>query len=203
MYYSELNFPQIPKELLIDPFEYIGNQESSKIVSERMGLKESYVRNGSNISPCAYWVTSIRNSKLSEWLRLNIPGTKNVNRFCYQHAYHKTGGYHLVHSDIARDYALNYMIETGGDNAWTSWWREKEKPEIRDAKCGGGYNASTISTYKDLELLDTVKLEKGKWYVMATCVLHDVGKIIGLRKSITINIPKEMERKVLEVLNVL
>jgi hypothetical protein len=197
MYYRELEFPPIPKELLEDPHECISKQQGDR--AHNFGI-EQYFKNGKIISPCSYWVTSIRNVKLSYWLRNNIPGIKNQRRFCYQHAYHKTGGCHVVHSDIARNYAINYMIELGGDNAWTSWYQEKGQPEHRDKKFGGGYNASHAD-YNNLELLDSVKLQKGRWYIMATDVLHDVDKIVGLRKSITINVPKDMDSKVLEKLS--
>jgi hypothetical protein len=200
MYYAELNFPSIPTELLLDRFECFTNQEAPDVRSNRHGYIEQYFKNGHQINPCSYWVTGVRNASLSNWLRSNIPGTRDINRFCYQQAYHDTGGYHIVHSDIARNYAINYMIELGGDDAWTSWYKVKGEPEKRDKKVGGGYNSSSISNYNNLELLDTVKLKQGKWYVMATDVLHDVGKIVGLRKSITINIPRDMERKVLEAL---
>jgi hypothetical protein len=201
MYYKELAFPSIPKELLIDPFECVENQQSPDVRSKKFGYVEKYSRFGQLVSPCSYWVTSVRNVALSSWLRNNIPGIKNQRRFCYQHAYHETGGYHVVHSDIARNYAVNYIVETGGDDAWTSWYREKGQPVKRQVKQGGGYNASSISSYNNLELLDTVKFEQGKWYIMATDVLHDVSNIVGLRKSITINVPKNIEKMVLEKLS--
>jgi hypothetical protein len=201
MYYAELNFPSIPKELLVDPFECVTNQEAPDVRSSRYRYIEQYVRNGQQVNPCSYWVTGVRSASLSSWLRTNIPGTKAANRFCYQHAYHKTGGCHIVHSDIARNYAINYMIELGGDDAWTSWYREKGQPVKRQSKQGGGYNASSISSYDNLELLNTVKFEQGKWYIMATDILHDVSNIIGLRKSITINVPKNIEKIVLEKLS--
>jgi hypothetical protein len=90
------------------------------------------------------------------------------------------------------------MVELGGDDAWTSWWREEGQPIKRQKKQGGGYNAGSLSNYNNLELLDSVKLEKDKWYLMSTDVLHDVGKIVGLRKSITINVHKDYEQKLLE-----
>jgi hypothetical protein len=52
-------------------------------------------------------------------------------------------------------------------------------------------------------MLDTVKFEQGKWYIMATNVLHDVGRIVGLRKSITLDVPAEEEHRILKALNVL
>lgn len=194
MYYAELNFPSIPRELLIDPFESVEKQQGRY---NPFG-GESYFKNGQVINPCSYWVTGVKNVKLSSWLRNNIPGTKHLKRFCYQHAYHRTGGHHVVHSDIARNYAINYIVETGGEDAWTSWWREIGQPIKRNKKHGGGYNAGSLSTYNNLELLDTVKLTKDKWYLMSTDVLHDVGEIVGLRKSITINIHKDHEEKLLE-----
>ncbi len=194
-----MNFPSIPEELLIDPYESTEKQESSEIVSRRMGLKESYFRNGEKISPCSYWVSKVKNRHLVSWLRKNIPWVENLKSFFYQNAYHPTGGYHLVHSDISRNYALNYIVRTG-NNAETAWWREKGKSEIRNLKTGGGYNASNISTYNNLEMLDATTFKENKWYIMSTCVLHDVGIVVGLRKSITINIPLHFEKKLIELL---
>jgi hypothetical protein len=203
MYYAELDFPSIPDHLLVDRFESVENQESSDVRSKRFGLEEYYSKHGQSISPCQYWVTQVKNKELCSWLRKNIPGTKNLRRFCYQNAYHVSGGYHIVHNDVCRTYAINYIVKQGGDDAYTSWWVEKGQPVVRTQKFGGGYNSSALSSYDNLEMLDTVKFEQGKWYIMATNVLHDVGRIVGLRKSITLDVPAEEEHRILKALNVL
>jgi hypothetical protein len=53
---------------------------------------------------------------------------------------------------------------------------------------GGQQSDSGFVDYNNLELLESAVLEKNKWYLIATNVLHDVDNIIGTRKSISIGI---------------
>jgi hypothetical protein len=94
-----------------------------------------------------------------------------------------------VHSDIGREFALNYIIDTGGD-AVTSWYQENGKPMIRTKIQGGQQSDSGFVDYNNLEILESAVLEKNKWYLISTNVLHDVDNIVGSRKSISIGIQK-------------
>jgi hypothetical protein len=96
---------------------------------------------------------------------------------------------HIVHSDIGREFALNYIIDTGGD-AVTSWYRENSKPITRTKIQGGQQSDSGFVDYNNLEILESAVLEKNKWYLISTNVLHDVDNIVGSRKSISIGIQK-------------
>lgn len=190
MYYKELNFPPIPEMLLSE--EII-----PEIGTDDIGYGGEHFKNGEQLKPCSYWFSEIKNKELRSWLWKNVPGTKMVSRMTYQQAHHPTGGHHVVHSDILRSYAINYMIELGGKDVYTSWYKEKDKPLTRIKKNGNGQSDTGYINYNDLELLDTVKFEQGKWYIMATNILHDVGKIVGSRRSITISVPPHLEKRIL------
>jgi hypothetical protein len=193
MYYRELNFPPIPEELLQE--EFIPESGHNDI-----GYGAEHFKNNNKLEPCSYWISSVKNKKLYSWIWKNVPVTKLLTKFNFQQTHHETGGYHIVHSDILRSYAINYMIELGGDEVCTSWYKENGQPLRRLKIAGNTQSDRGYIDYKNLELLDSVKLEQGKWYIIATDILHDVGKIVGTRKSITISIPPHLERKTLETL---
>jgi hypothetical protein len=191
MYYRELNFPPIPEILLSEDF-------IPEIGTDDIGYGVKHFKNGEEVSPCSYWFSNIRSRELLSWIWKNVPATKNVSKLSYQQTHHRTGGVHIVHCDILRSYAINYMIDLGGEDAWTSWYKEKDKPLTRTKKEGDGQADTGYIDYANLELLDTVKFGQGKWYIIATNVLHDVDKIVGTRKSITISIPPHLEKRILE-----
>lgn len=193
MYYAELNFPPVPDNLLTE-------QSITDIQLNDTGYGYDHFKNGEKINPCSYWFSSIKNRELISWMWNNIPVTKNLSKFSYQQSYHETGGYHIVHSDILRSYAINYMIDLGGNDVWTSWYREKDQPIKRLPKSIEKQSDTGYINYSNLELLDSVKFEKNKWYIIATDILHDVGKISGLRNSISISVPLHLEKRILEIL---
>lgn len=195
MYHAELKFPPIPCNLLTD-------SSASEIQLNDTGYGKEHFKNGEKISPCSYWFSSIKNRELISWFWSNVPVTKILSKFSYQQSHHDTGGYHIVHSDILRSYAINYMIDLGGEDVWTSWYREKGQPIKRLPKSTDTQSDTGYIDYANLELLDSVKFEKNKWYVIATDVLHDVGKIIGTRRSITISVPLHLEKRTFEILNI-
>ena len=193
MYYKELDLPAIPNILLNEEF-------IPEVGTTDIGYGYEHVKDGIKIKPCAYWFSPIRNIELRSWLWKNVPVTKNVSKLMFQDTYHETGGYHIVHSDILRTYALNYMVDLGGNDVLISWYREKGQPLKRTKKTGNGQSDREFISYDNLELLEQVKFEQGKWYIIATDILHDVGKIVGRRRSITVSIPPHLEKKTFEIL---
>jgi len=195
MYYKKLDLPVIPNNLLNE--EFIPEMGTNDI-----GYGAEHFKHGIKLEPCSYWFSSVKNKELISWLQENVPAFKPLSNILYQQTYHKTGGYHIVHSDIRRSFALNYMIELGGDNVLTTWYREKGKPLKRFKTVSGRQSDVGYIDYANLEILESVKFEKNKWYIISTNILHDAGEIKGLRKSITISIPFYLEKKILEILNV-
>jgi hypothetical protein len=94
------------------------------------------------------------------------------------------------------------MIELGGDNAWTSWYKEVDMPLDRSKRTISAQADTGYVGYENLELLETVKFEKNKWYLIVTNILHDVDEIVGDRKSISISVRPYKEKRILKMLGI-
>jgi hypothetical protein len=179
---KEINLPKIPEELLSESSleSYVTN-----IVTD-IGYGIAHTKNGKKLNPCKYSSGIIRDPALFDWLKNQI---KHIEPWSVliQIQEHPTGGTHIVHSDIKRKYALNYMIELG-DSATTSWYKEHDKPLHRSKQFGTQQSDGGVVEYKNLETLKSAVFEKHKWYIIATDVLHDVDNVVGTRKSISIGV---------------
>jgi hypothetical protein len=180
IYYKELNLPPIPRELLDNQFVPIGSPVD-------LGYGATHIKNGKIVLPCNYWFKRVSDPALTNWITQTVKGTRKFD-ICMQMTQHDTGGAHIVHSDIYRKFALNYIVDTGGDNAWTSWYQEHGKPLIRSKTVPNRQTDTGQVDYENLNMLETVKFEKEKWYLIATDILHDVNEIVGTRTSISINV---------------
>jgi hypothetical protein len=194
IYYKELDLPAIPEDLL--EFNFL-----PMVGPTDVGYGNSHVKNNKLLSPCRYKVSTSVDGRLIKWIKENVKGIKSFEIFL-QVINHDTGGVHIVHSDINRTYALNYMIDTGGDNAWTSWYREKDMPIRRSKTKINTQSDNGYVGYENLELLETVKFEKKKWYLISTNVLHDVDEVVGIRSSVSISINADRENEIFKELGV-
>jgi hypothetical protein len=187
-HYHLINLPPIPKELL----NFRSSIDPSQVTSvDDIGYGYNHKKGNRDLVSCRYVWAKIKDYKpLMDWLTQHIP---NLNLQLVtgqmQESKENMPSTHIVHSDIGREFALNYIIDTGGD-AITSWYRENSKPMTRTKIQGGRQADSGFVDYNNLELLESAVLEKNKWYLIATNVLHDVDNIVGARKSISIGIYK-------------
>jgi hypothetical protein len=178
-FYQEVNIPKIPENLLNL------TAKDGKIIND-IGYGHSHKKSGVNVKSCTYASGLISHQPLIDWLLLNIG---NIG---YQSYFQIQGdGTHIVHSDLGRVAGLNYIIDTGGENVVTSWYQEKNKPLKRVKKIGRQQADDGFVDYQNLETLESVILQKNKWYLIDTGVLHDVDNIQTMRKSITINIQNQ------------
>ena len=188
-YYRQVDLPPIPDELLrfrssIDPSQTINVND--------IGYGYDHKKGNRSLISCRYVLAGIKDYKpLMDWLNQNIP-CLHPSLIVLAQTQTSEGNMpstHIVHSDMGREFALNYMIDTGGD-AITSWYQENGKQLHRTKIQRGQQSDSGFVDYNNLELLESVVLEKNKWYLISTNVLHDVDNIIGARKSISIGIFK-------------
>jgi len=188
-YYRQVNLPPIPTELLwfrssIDP--------SQVMTVDDIGYGYNHKKGNRDLVSCRYVRARIKDYKpLMDWLNQTIPylDPSLIVIAQLQESKENMPSTHIVHSDIGREFALNYIIDTGGD-AITSWYQENGKQIFRTKIQGGKQSDSGFVDYNNLELLESAVLEKNKWYLISTNVLHDVDNIIGSRKSISIGIFK-------------
>jgi hypothetical protein len=196
--YSEVNLPTIPQELLVFFESMILKKEFDDI-----GYGLVHKKNNRLLKACRYSIKATNDVPLLNWFHSNqMPVTHNNYLkpeitdkpeqilIQTQTAYNEPST-HVVHSDIHRVFALNYMLSLGGDDVLTTWYQEKNMP-LRRSKNKGQYGAPQQQLadtgnieYDNLEVLGSARFEKNKWYLVSTDILHDVDNIVGQRSSIT------------------
>jgi hypothetical protein len=186
-YYRQIDLPPIPTELL----RFRSSIDPSQVVNvDNIGYGYDHKKGNRSLVSCRYVRAKINDYKpLMDWLCQTIPNIDSIVIAQMQESKENKPSTHIVHSDIGREFALNYIIDTGGD-AVTSWYQEKDKPLIRKKIQSGQQSDTGFVDYNNLELLESAVLERNKWYLISTSVLHDVDNIVGARKSISIGIPR-------------
>jgi len=179
--YAELDLPPIPTQLLKDAGEPRIVQ-----VNPDISYGANHVKDGVTLTGAEFKRGVFDYAPLLLWLRENnIPGAEVFSKV---HLQFQTGGTHTIHSDVARIYALNYVVEPGGDNVITSWYQQKNNPVHVSKQT---FNNSNPPTYKNTVLLGSAHFKKDRWYLIAVNILHDVGVIPGTRKVISFNFTDE------------
>jgi hypothetical protein len=93
------------------------------------------------------------------------------------------------HCDLRRRYVLNYIIDCGGENVRTQWWKEKGYPLERLHESGPEGKSYWVKDYADLELIDDVVFSPGIWILLNPKILHSVENITGYRSFLTVSLP--------------
>jgi hypothetical protein len=195
--YAEVDLPQIPNDVIDIEFSYRFN-----LNIKYPGADLQLVKNNEPIIPCKYTVGMIDKS-LKDWLNFNLPWAKTLlKKIQIAESDDSIKAVHSVHTDIKRCWALNYMFELGGEDVWTSWYKEKNKPlhRFRDSETFQADNK--IVKYENLDAICSTKLKNFKWYLIRVDILHDVSQIENRRSSLTIsiedeNLPIEVSDKIL------
>jgi hypothetical protein len=185
MFYKKLNLPPIPTELLDN---VVGNLHNNIVVND-IGYGKEYIKNNKILTACRYTYGLVRYEELDNWLKINIPGLPTYFNVLYQTQISRNNSpsTHIIHTDKERVSALNFLIDDGGPDVVTSWYKENGKELFRQAKPGGIQTDSGAVSYQNVELLKSAKLEKNHWYIIDTRILHDVDNITTTRKSISIS----------------
>jgi hypothetical protein len=162
--------PAIPVEFLRDP---IPNFSESNI---------RFKYGGSNWYDATYtrWGTT---PELVEWLRANISDLIDIAGIqVMSWPTHVPAGKRRVnpHCD-KRQWALNYVYETGGAKVATTLYREKGQELI----CPPSYR---LTNFDALEVVESVVVEPCKWHLLSTNVLHGVTNVDTTRKAVTIGL---------------
>ena len=89
--------------------------------------------------------------------------------------------FHGPHIDPYRNYGLLYVVDTGGPTVTTSWWQKKDSPIMYSLE---DYPPLLYHDYTDLDLLNSVSMKVGMWYVINVRVLHSVENLKSRRITI-------------------
>ncbi len=137
LYIRETFFPSFPKKIL-----------------ENINWNiDQYTRKAPNLTDHYMWSDDF-NQEINEWSQKNvIPGIY----YAFQIAFKDLP----LHKDSASTVKLIYVLDSGGDDVYTSFYSEDQKT-----------------------LLHSIKVESNKWYILKTDIWHGVTGIIRPRFSI-------------------
>ena len=145
--------PKIPPALLQDP--YIPDPD-------QIGFQDiGYTR----------WALQ---PKLKSWLAENISQDVAI------------AGYQVISQDVnahfdRRHWAINYVIDTGGSNVVTAFFKDRKSPMQVD-------EIYRLDQNEQLDLLFDRCVEPGRWHILNTHVLHSVKGIETERSAITVGL---------------
>jgi hypothetical protein len=191
--FAEVNLPSIPKDLLIFSDSPIKDVDD-------IGYGLEHIKNGQSLKASGYKLNTTDYTPLLAWLHSNIPGINDLQKITMQtQTAQEQNRTHIVHSDLNRVYALNYILNTGGPDVTNNWYLENNMP-LRRTKPDGYFQQSDTGPvkYDNLKVLGSARFKKHKWYLIATDILHDVDNIVNDRSSITISF---FDRTILDTLN--
>lgn len=125
---------------------------------------------------------------VANWVSKNI--TPNFGQVGSQVIYH--GQTFSPHTDGGpREYILNYIVETGGENVETQWFEEPGYPLVREPSM----------QYPDPSHLKAVKkvvFPKGSWTMLYGRIIHAVAGVEGQRVQLSIALSKEEFKRLKE-----
>jgi hypothetical protein len=115
--------------------------------------------------------------KIQEWLNENISNEILIS------------GMQIITGDIPmhcdkRHWALNYIIETGGDAVKTGFHKLPGEP-TRQTPSARAWNAAHS------EEICSIVLEPFRWHIINTHVLHSVTGVTSTRKAVTLGLNRE------------
>jgi hypothetical protein len=185
MFYKILDLPSIPKNLL--------QCHSTIIRSVDTTHGREYIKNGQPIQSVHYTKMTAA-KKLKDWVVDNVPGVTEDMIFLQSFS---GGTTQLIHSDLLRMFALNFIIDVGGNNVTTTWYQENEQPLSRykdPAIHGLGQANNKIIDYDNCAVLEQVQFKQHQWSLIRTDVLHDIDHMTGVRSAVSIAIlPHQMD----------
>jgi hypothetical protein len=91
---------------------------------------------------------------------------------------------HGAHTDPLRKWKLYYLLERGGNDAVTCFYKEKDQPVVRDLDD----NMVVCNNMDELEVIDRVQWPMNQWVLLNTMIIHGVEGIQGYRYNFTVSI---------------
>ena len=191
--YCYLDFlPNVPANLLENFEQYKENKHLINIPE----FKSIDAESGKEFTYASYERFDIR-GKLLTWLQYNI--IRNPIDFGASFNGIKDHKHdHGLHIDYSRRYTLNYVIEPGGDNVITQFNQEEGMPlerlDITATTIPPPVLTSALVTKKQaqkIKVIDSVKIDTGRWILLNTKVIHEVVNIQDTRISIQISLGAE------------
>lgn len=144
--------------------------------------REVRFRDGSrlnSIESYRYWISE----DFETWVRNHV---QEETKGCGINVF-EDGKLVAPHVDANRNFALQYILETGGDRVETAWYRQKGRDILRpDIRHVFDLNKIVLD-YDQLEELDRICFPAKTWVCLNTNILHAVENLQGRRLALQIS----------------
>ena len=120
----------------------------------------------------------------TQWVRENITDRVKDIKYCFTIPGRPTLG---PHCDITRSVALIYLLQQGGDNPRTVFWKERGQDELIRPL------GHKVTDYSQLEEVASITLPVNTWMIINARLLHSVENIPLGRKAIHISLDEVPE----------
>jgi hypothetical protein len=158
--------PAIPKDLI----DNMSIGDNIRITKTDLPMEATYSR----------WTI---NSEIINWLHTNIStnidlaGLQKMTWTDSAPAYKRIVRPHCAQ----RRWAINYIIEPGGSEVTTTFYRQPGFPIVREP-------FTRILVDSELTILEQKIIEPNRWHILNTNVLHGIENAVTQRQAITIGL---------------
>lgn len=137
---------------------------------------------GTEIS--AYTFSYYYPENVMQWVKDNITEDVKDLRYCFTIPNRSSLG---PHCDLTRSVALIYLLQSGGENHRTVFWKERNQNELIRPL---GYH---INDYSQIDEIASITLPVNTWMIINARLLHSVENIPLGRKAIHISLDEVPE----------
>jgi hypothetical protein len=188
--YQYVDFPPVPEKfvqeaLLLRDADYSTrlNQHNSQ---EEMKYRNRNIKNpDGDIEKAPYTGVFHISDQFRQWVNLNIGLDYGL---CGASVTQGTAKRMMPHVDFFRSFILIYVIDTGGDEVDTVWYKQRgDYPAYRPDLKYNWNPDSWITDYSQLEEIDRVRSPAKTWMYFNGDILHSVENITRSRISIQLS----------------
>jgi hypothetical protein len=95
---------------------------------------------------------------------------------------------HGAHCDLGRKWKLYYLIDRGGDDVQTVFYRQHGHPIVRNEIKDHDDRSVVCNDYHALEEIDRAQWPLCSWVLINTMILHGVINVKGTRLNLTVSV---------------
>jgi hypothetical protein len=176
MVHVELNLPSIPDNIKQDIFKFLDEYLLTWSPTPNDGYREVYGDEEINIVKRKVLV-GWENIDLTNFIASVCPQIKEISLFLLINDT-PVPGFMPPHTDFNRELAVNYILDTGGDNVETCFFEQVYEPPIivKD-----GFIMPRYFNEKTLTRTSSVVFKKDSWVAFDSQKPHCVNNITGKR----------------------
>ena len=187
--YAHVDAPTPPQEIIDRAFAIKAAPTKSETYrfDEKRNSLRTLVKDGKEYINAFTNTNLIDNDFAKKWVQENITDVFNDVRISLTTIGNNMNGPHI---DITRDYTLLYLLDNGGPDHETVFYKERGSDELVKPR---GYH---VDNYDNIEPVIRCKLETNRWHLVCANVLHSIENIPNGRLSIQVSFDREPNLKV-------